>query len=148
MIALTDSRVVIGLDLLSASLTGVDTESVIQHWVWVSLQSYQPVLKRLGYQYKLWQGGRRNGHGGHHTMFHDLVEQAPSRPPTIESDPDDIALLQPTGGTTGSLNSRNCLIEIYSPMLHRSPPGWPFSRDRIAFSRSSPCFTFMASHST
>jgi long-chain acyl-CoA synthetase len=103
VIALTDPRVVIGLDLLSASLTEVDMESVVSHWVWVSLQSYQPVLKRLGYQYKLWQGGRRNGHGGHHTTFHDLVEQAPARPPTIDSDPDDIALLQPTGGTTGEL---------------------------------------------
>jgi len=77
--------------------------SAVEHWVWVSLQAYQPVLKRLGYQYKLWQG--RNGHGQHaqHAALADLLEHAPARPPTVEPDPDRVAVLQATGGTTGTL---------------------------------------------
>jgi long-chain acyl-CoA synthetase len=103
IITMTTPRLVIGLDLLSAGLTSADEGSMIKHWVWVSLQSYQPVLKWLGYQYKLWHGGKRNGHGGHHTTFADLLENAPARPPTLEPDRDQTAVLQPTGGTTGSL---------------------------------------------
>jgi long-chain acyl-CoA synthetase len=33
----------------------------------------------------------------------NLLEHAPSRPPTVEPDPDRTAVLQPTGGTTGTL---------------------------------------------
>jgi long-chain acyl-CoA synthetase len=103
VIALTRPRVAIGLDLQSAMMTRADETSAIEHWVWVSLRDYQPMLKRLGYQYKLWHGGRRNGHGGHHASYDELIDRAPARPPTVVPQPDDIALLQPTGGTTGTL---------------------------------------------
>lgn len=103
VIALTRPRVAIGLDLQSGMMTRADDASAVEHWVWVSLRDYQPMFKRLGYQYKLWHGGRRNGHAGHHAHYDELLERAPARPPTVASHPDDIALLQPTGGTTGTL---------------------------------------------
>ena len=114
VISMTTPRAVVGLDLQSASLTRADEASVVEHWVWVSLQPYQTVLKRLGYQYKLWHGGKRNGHGGHHTLLSALLEQAPSRPPSVSPDPAQTAVLQPTGGTTGTvklaeLSHRNLL---------------------------------------
>jgi long-chain acyl-CoA synthetase len=46
-----------------------------------------------------------NGHtkkSAHHSL-NDIVADAPARPPTLPVDPDDTALLQPTGGTTGTL---------------------------------------------
>jgi long-chain acyl-CoA synthetase len=103
VISLTRPRVAIGLDLQSAVMTRADDTSAIEHWIWVSLRDYQPMFKRLGYQYKLWHGGRRNGHAGHHAPYDELIERAPARPPTTAPQPDETALLQPTGGTTGTL---------------------------------------------
>lgn len=103
VIALTRPRAAIGLDLQSGMMTRADETSAIEHWIWVSLRDYQPMFKRLGYQYKLWHGGRRDGHAGHHAAYDELLERAPARPPTIAPEPDETALLQPTGGTTGTL---------------------------------------------
>jgi long-chain acyl-CoA synthetase len=77
--------------------------SSIKHSVWVSLQVYQSVIKRLGYQFKLWHQPHTNGDRIEHTPLNDLIAQAPARPPTIEPLADDLAVLQPTGGTTGTL---------------------------------------------
>jgi long-chain acyl-CoA synthetase len=103
VMTLTAPRVAVGLDLQSPLLGRAGRDSSVEHWVWVSLQAYQPVLKRLGYQYKLWQG--RNGHGeqAQHVALADMLAQAPARPPTVEPDPARVAVLQATGGTTGTL---------------------------------------------
>jgi long-chain acyl-CoA synthetase len=103
VMTMTTPRVVIGLDLQSPMLRRAAHGSTIEHSVWVSLQLYQPVIKRLGYQIKLWQRESSNGDGIEHITFPDLLAQAPSRPPTIEPDPTQVAVLQPTGGTTGTL---------------------------------------------
>jgi long-chain acyl-CoA synthetase len=101
ILAMTTPRVTIGLDLLAPAMHAAAVGSTVEHFVWVSLQVYQPVLKRLGYQFKLWQG--RNGSNAHDEMLDDLLARAPSRPPTIEPDQNAVAVLQPTGGTTGTL---------------------------------------------
>ena len=103
VMAMTAPRVAVGLDLQSPLLCRAGRDSSIEHWVWVSLQGYQPVLKRLGYQYKLWQGGNGHGHKAQHVELGDLLAQAPARPPSIEPDADRVAVLQATGGTTGTL---------------------------------------------
>jgi long-chain acyl-CoA synthetase len=102
-INLTTPRVTIGLDLQSPLLMRACHGASVQHSIWVSLQVYQTALKRLGYRYKLWQRESPNGDKIHHLRLADLMVQAPARPPTIEPEPSDIAVLQPTGGTTGSL---------------------------------------------
>src|SRR6266480_898233 len=104
VMGMTTPRIAIGLDL-QAPLLGHALNSTIEHWIWVSLQSYQPVLKRLAYRYKLWDGQRKNGQAttAQHMALTKLLEQAPSRPPSIEPDPNKTAVLQPTGGTTGTL---------------------------------------------
>ena len=103
VMTMTAPRVAVGLDLQAALLNRAGRDSSVEHWLWVSLQGYQPVLKRLGYQYKLWQG--RNGHGqqAQHVELSELLAQAPARPPTVEPDLDKVAVLQATGGTTGTL---------------------------------------------
>jgi long-chain acyl-CoA synthetase len=104
VIQMTSPRVAIGLDLLAPILSHAGHGSAIEHFVWVSLQSYQSVLRRVGYHVKLWHArGSNNGKAAHQVTFGELMAHAPSRPPTIASEPHQTAILQPTGGTTGTL---------------------------------------------
>jgi len=102
VMTMTAPRAAIGLDLHAPVLHRAGAGSAVEHWVWVSLQAYQPVLKRLGYQYKLWHG-RNGGDRSQHVNLDDLLANAPARPPTVEPDPSKVAVLQATGGTTGTL---------------------------------------------
>src|SRR5439155_12500058 len=103
VIALTQPRVSVALDLQSPLLMKAAHGSHLRHSVWVSLQLYQTVIKRLGYQFKLWHRPSTNGDRIEHTSLVDLLAQAPARPPTVEPDASELAVLQPTGGTTGTL---------------------------------------------
>jgi long-chain acyl-CoA synthetase len=103
VIDLTNPRVLIGLDLQAPMLTQAGRLGHIEHWVWVTLQNYQTVLRRLGYQIKLWHGRENAGHSGTSIGLGQLMETAPAKPPTIEPDEDATALLQPTSGTTGAV---------------------------------------------
>jgi long-chain acyl-CoA synthetase len=111
LITLTTPRVVIGLDLQASkiigSAAGVAGSSGIEHFVWVTLQSYQTLLRRIGYQIKLWQSRERSSgavrHVTHHTTLAKLLENAPARGPSVEPAADATAVLQPTSGTTGAL---------------------------------------------
>jgi long-chain acyl-CoA synthetase len=103
VIAMTSPRVAIGLDLLAPALTGAAHGSTVEHFVWVTLQLYQGVLKRVGYQVKLWQNRNGNGDGSQHLPLSELLAHAPARPPSVAPKPSQTAVLQPTGGTTGTL---------------------------------------------
>jgi long-chain acyl-CoA synthetase len=102
ILSMSTPKVIIGLDLQAPMLSRISRDSTVEHWVWVSLALYQPVLKRLGYQFKLWhERESQNGNTSRHTSMEKLMADAPSRPPTVEPEPDRIAVLQPTSGTTG-----------------------------------------------
>ena len=103
LVALTAPRVVIGLDLQASQIVGEAGHASPEHFVWVTLQSYQTLLRRLGYQFKLWQGRERSGGTAKHATLEKLMEEAPAKPPTVEPNPDAMAVLQPTSGTTGAL---------------------------------------------
>jgi long-chain acyl-CoA synthetase len=104
LLALTSPHVVIGLDLQVPQLMKASTECSPAHFVWITLQSYQTLLKRLGYQYKLWHGREpMAASAAEHVTLANLLENAPAKPPTVEPSPDAIAVLQPTSGTTGAL---------------------------------------------
>jgi long-chain acyl-CoA synthetase len=100
---LTSPRVVIGLDLHSPILCRAGKDSTVEHWVWVTLAFYQTVFKRIGYQFKLWHERDPKADPEQHTTLEKLMAAAPSRPPSVEPDLDRTAVLQPTGGTTGTL---------------------------------------------
>src|SRR5256714_3587061 len=102
IMGMTTPRVAIGLDLQAPLLSHINS-TTIEHWIWVSLESYQPVLKRLAYRYKLWHGRNGQGNSAQHLPLQKLLDQAPARPPSVEPDPTKPAVLQPTGGTTGTL---------------------------------------------
>lgn len=105
LMQLTAPHAVIGLDLQASQLVSAAKDASVQHFIWVTLQSYQTLLKRMGYQYKLWQGREKpNGRQPHqHTTLTELCETAPAKPPTVEPPIDATAVLQPTSGTTGAL---------------------------------------------
>jgi len=103
VIGMTNPRVAIGLDLQAATLHMACLGSTVEHLVHVSLQVYQPVFKRLGYQVKLWQTPDAAEGVIQQIAMTDLMARAPARPPTIEPDPGAVAVLQATGGTTGTL---------------------------------------------
>ncbi|MEX0741358.1 MAG: AMP-binding protein, partial [Phycisphaeraceae bacterium] len=99
----TQPRLLIGLDLQSQALTrgGAEADASEMRWLWVSLSQYQSALKRVGYQIRLWQTHHPDKRW--HTRFDVMLQTAPSRPPTVAPEPDEVAVLQLTSGTTGSL---------------------------------------------
>lgn len=106
VIRLARPRVVVGMDLRAGHLLQAAAgQDAVEHFVWTSLQTYQTRLKWVGYQFKLWQGRDRAGGGGgaDHVTMGELLQHAPSRPPTVAPELDQTAVLQPTGGTTGTL---------------------------------------------
>jgi long-chain acyl-CoA synthetase len=103
-IAVTTPQVAIGLDLRVPMLVRVSHDAPsIQHWIWSSLEPYQGPIDRIGYRVKRWYGGNGFSDKAKHVSLVELMNDAPARPPTLEPQPDDIAVLQPTGGTTGGL---------------------------------------------
>jgi long-chain acyl-CoA synthetase len=102
IIAMTQPRAAVGLDLQAKWLDRVARGSGLEQFVSVTLQAYQSVFKRLGYQFKLWHDREKSDGKARHTTLAHLLENAPSRPPTVLPEMTDTAVLQPTGGTTGS----------------------------------------------
>jgi acyl-CoA synthetase (AMP-forming)/AMP-acid ligase II len=102
LIAIDSPRVVVGLDLQSPVLQHACKGSTVEQCVWVTLQRYQNVLKRLGYQFKSWHEHEMPRPKRHITL-NDLMERSPARASHHRSDPKHTAVLQPTGGTTGTL---------------------------------------------
>ncbi len=103
LMSMTQPRVAIGLDVRADTLgpAGADRDDL--HWIWVSLRDHLPLLDRMGYRLKQWQSHPDLPETQKQTTLEELLEQAPSRPPSEEPSVDDIAVLQPTGGTTGTL---------------------------------------------
>ena len=103
LVTQTHPKLLVGLDLQASQLIAAHNRSDNMTRLWVSLKDYLPVFQRVGYRIKCWQSrDPSNGHDKQLT-WDKIAEQSPCRPPTVAPDPDDIALLQPTGGTTGGL---------------------------------------------
>ena len=76
VVGMTNPRVAIGLDLQAATLHSACHGSTVEHLIYVSLQTYQPVFKRLGYQVKLWQNRDATSAGMQHILLEDLLSRA------------------------------------------------------------------------
>ena len=103
VIEMTDPRLIIGLDLQATTLVEAANGLGNRTWLWVSLKEYLPVLMRMGYRVKKWKARADLMDSSCEFTWQDLLAQSPARPPSVAPDIDDIALLQPTGGTTGTL---------------------------------------------
>lgn len=128
LITMTNPRAIVGLDLQVARLAKLSEDSSVEKIVWLTLQHYQNLFKRVGYMLKKWQLSEKHDTSREINMA-ELLETAPPRPPTINPEPDDIAVLQPTGGTTGTLkvaqlSHRNLIANaIQLTIWTNCPPG-------------------------
>lgn len=104
----TSPRVAITLDLLGDRMEKLGNCAFVQHLVFVSLRAHFSATKQVGYWFK---GRSRsyNPDNGDKRKVHDfseLMEKSPAYPPTAKINPgEDLAVLQPTGGTTGGLKA-------------------------------------------
>lgn len=114
LIGLTRPRVIIALDLQAPDLETPASKHPRMCWLWVSLQQYQTPLRRLGYRLKQWQAREHLAAPNCQATLEAYLEHSPSVPPTVAPAPNDVAVLQPTGGTTGTLKvaqlTHQCLL--------------------------------------
>ncbi|HTU02619.1 MAG TPA: AMP-binding protein [Candidatus Sulfotelmatobacter sp.] len=103
LIALTQPRIAIGLDLQAEKLLSAARDSSVELFVWVSLAPYQAPLYRLGYRLRRWQARPRGPATGAQAAVATLVAATPTQAPDSPATPDAVAVLQPTSGTTGAL---------------------------------------------
>jgi long-chain acyl-CoA synthetase len=115
---LTDAgvTVVVTLEQSYPTLAAVRAETPVQHVILGSVVEYLPRARALGYHIRQAGESRRQSHVDWHLVdqdssvhrFKDLLGQERSRPHTEApvltgpASPDDIAVLQYTGGTTGT----------------------------------------------
>lgn len=102
LIGMTRPRLVVALDLLAARIDAANAPGDSRRWLWVSLQEYQPVLRRMGYWFKRWQIRQQLATPNCPFTWDELLHGAPEVLP-CRAEPDDVAVLQPTGGTSGRL---------------------------------------------
>ena len=120
---LTAPRLVVALDLQSPELARANDGRDRYCWLWVSLKAYQGVIKRMGYRWKLRQSRQHLAEQHCQATWAQLMAEAPPRPPTVAPDPEDVAVLQPTGGTTGApklarITHRNLLANAVQIAVH------------------------------
>ena len=102
LIEMTEARLIIALDLQAPALVDPCQDRPDLKCLWVTLKDYQAVWKRMGYRLKLWHSRHETTILSEQMMLHQLMAMSPARPPTVIPNPDDLAVLQPTGGTTGT----------------------------------------------
>jgi long-chain acyl-CoA synthetase len=102
--SITTPQVAIGLDLRAPVMAQASKHShSLQYWVSSSLESYQGSLNRIGYRVKRWYGGNGFSHQISSLTLAQVMTEGGPRPTRVEPDMDDVAVLQPTGGTTEGL---------------------------------------------
>lgn len=99
----TDSgcEVLVALDRFFPRIQPLLGRTPLKHVILTGVEEYLPWLKRLLYPLKSGREGRSSSvHPGPAIRLRDFM-QRPVEPVSRESSPDDLALLQYTGGTTG-----------------------------------------------
>src|SRR3990172_2221422 len=98
------ARVVVTLTKFYPTVQKVQPKTAVEHVVATNIKEYFPAVKRLLFTLLL---EAKDGHRvplekrpGHH-WFGDLMRGAKAAPEPVKVDPQDVALFQYTGGTTG-----------------------------------------------
>jgi len=130
LLRLTDCRHVIALDLLVPKLASALQSQLVEHIFVVSLAERLPILKSLLYRFERL---RKQGHfhlvaHGPAEPFTHLLDHAPRDSIGDQVELDEVAVLAPTGGTTGSpkivmLSHRNLLCNAWQLRA------WSLARD-------------------
>ena len=104
------SETILCLDLFYPKVKNIKDKTELKNIIVTSIKDYLPFPLNLLYPIKQ----RREGHvvkiekepGVY--LFKDLLNKYPPSPPEVETSPEEIALLQYTGGTTGI--SKGCIL--------------------------------------
>ena len=97
------AEVILALDQFCPRIEPLLKRTCVKHLIVTGVQDYLPWLKRLVYPFKV--GGQRSQRGiapGPTVHRFRQLMGSPAAPPSIEMRTDDLALLQYTGGTTGT----------------------------------------------
>lgn len=114
------AETLIALDLLYPRVSSIKERSRLKHIIVTSIKEYLPPLKKMLYPIFQMRGDQRvtAGKGTGMVNFKDLIAEGSSDCPAVSISPDDIAILQYSGGTTGvskgaELTHRNIVSNSY-----------------------------------
>ncbi|HEV8636722.1 MAG TPA: long-chain fatty acid--CoA ligase [Chloroflexota bacterium] len=114
------AKVIVTLSKFLPTVQEVRERTPLEHVVVTNIKEHFPLVLRLVFMVAK---ERRDGHrvraprDGRTHWLPELLRRAPGRPPALERSPDDLALLQYTGGTTGTakgamLTHRNLIANL------------------------------------
>jgi len=97
------AETIITLDLLYPRVSVVKDQSNLKNIIITSIKDYLPPLKKMLYPLFQMRGGQkvRVGKGTGIISFKDLIVRGSTDPPSVTISPEDTAILQYSGGTTG-----------------------------------------------
>ncbi|MCM8533399.1 MAG: long-chain fatty acid--CoA ligase [Lentisphaeraceae bacterium] len=118
----SEAKTIICLDLISGRVSDFKEDNSVENVILVSLRTTLPMLKSVLYRLKLWGtfDAMHEDYLEHVVDFDHLLEEygKKSLAPEVEIDLDDLAVLQYTGGTTGTpkgamLSHRNLISNTW-----------------------------------
>jgi long-chain acyl-CoA synthetase len=128
------AKVIVTLSKFLPTVQAVRGRTPLEHVIVTNIKEYFPLFLRLVFTVAK---ERRDGHrvraprDGRTHWLPDLLRRAPAAPPAVPRSPDDLAVLQYTGGTTGTakgamLTHRNLLANLAMARAWQpAPPARP-----------------------
>lgn len=97
------AETLITLDLLYPRVSSISNQTSLKNIIITSIKEYLPSFKKMLYPlFQMKEGQKvRIGKGTGMFNFKDLIAGSSSNPPSVAISPEDIAILQYSGGTTG-----------------------------------------------